>query len=102
MAFGIGINDEPVSAGSLRGEQTKIACDCWFTSTGRTIPHTIKYQDKEGLIRTINDINVIHYENKNYSGVPSVEYNCIIRQGILEAEVRLVFFTEEKRWVMFV
>lgn len=35
MAFGIGTNPPEADAGSVKGTQKKIACECWFTSTGR-------------------------------------------------------------------
>lgn len=100
MAFGIGINSGPVSSGQIYGKQTRIACDCWFTANGRTIPHTIKYKDIGGAIRTINDISVKYYEDKNYAGIPSTEYSCTIINEDRKMDVRLIFFTDEKRWVM--
>lgn len=100
MAFGIGINNGPVYSGRVCGEQIRIACDCWFTASGRTIPHTIKYEDSEGVVRTINNISVKHCEDKNYAGVPSIEYICTIMHKTMQFDAKLIFFTDEKRWVM--
>lgn len=99
-AFGIGINTQGTNAGEIRGKQIEIACACWFTSNGKTIPYTIKYQDENGEIQTINEIIVKYLEEKNYSGIPSVEYDCTLFHGEISKQVKLIFFKEECRWVM--
>ena len=40
MAFGIGVNTEHPDRGKWQGRQEDVACDCWFSSTGMTIPAT--------------------------------------------------------------
>ena len=99
-AFGIGINTQNTNAGRIRGKQIEIACACWFTSSGKTIPYMIKYQDVNGEIQTIHEITVKTLEEKNYSGIPSVEYNCILSYEEVSKHVKLIFFKEECRWVM--
>ena len=37
MAFGIGVNTGNAYAGDIRGTQKEIACECWFTSTGKIV-----------------------------------------------------------------
>ena len=46
MAFGIGTNPPQADAGNVRGTQRRIACECWFTSTGRIMPLMLKIQDE--------------------------------------------------------
>ncbi len=100
MAFGIGTNCGQSSAGILRGKQINIACECWYTSGGRCMPLMIKFEDEEGIIRTVRDFQITYSEKKNYSGIPSVEYGCVLRHQGIQREVRLLFFIDEGRWVM--
>ena len=46
--FGIGTNTQDKDAGAIKGKQIEIACECWFTKSGRTMPLLIKFQDEEG------------------------------------------------------
>jgi len=100
MAFGIGILTDGKDAGSIRGKQIEIACECWFTAKGRTIPRMIKIQDGNGAIQTIEEIKVKYSEEKNYSGTRSVEYDCTIIFDEVTHDVKLIFFKEECRWVL--
>ncbi len=45
MAFGIGTNSSGTDAGSVRGTQKRIGCQCWFTSTGKVMPLMLKLQE---------------------------------------------------------
>lgn len=58
MAFGIGTNTQKINAGPVKGTQREIACECWFTSTGKIIPLMLKVQDEDGEIRVIKRIAV--------------------------------------------
>ena len=49
MAFGIGTNTQKADAGAVKGNQREIACDCWFTTTGKIIPRMLKIQDEDGF-----------------------------------------------------
>ena len=48
MAFGIGTETAPSNAGKLKGDRKEIACQCWFTSKGDSIPLMIKFIDEQG------------------------------------------------------
>lgn len=100
MAFGIGIHTEGADAGELRGEKTEIAVDCWFTSSGSTIPRMFKYQDAQGMIHTVSGIRVLYQEEKRYCGVQTVEYRCEIEENGVKRDVKLIFLTEEHRWMI--
>lgn len=99
-AFGIGINTGKASAGDVKGVQREIACECWFTSTGKIVPLMIKVKDEDGEIRVIKQITVHHQEAKMYCGIPSIEFNCSFI--ILEQEIKakLIFYQTENRWVV--
>ena len=98
MAFGIETNTELTEARPLTGKQEVIACDCWFSSTGNTIPHMIKYQDAEGMIHSIGNIQIHTKEKKRFCGISVMEYQC---SSVLEGqcyEFRLLFHLEECKW----
>lgn len=100
MAFGIGVNSKEADCGKIKGTQTEIACKCWFTSKGRAVPMMIKVQDESGMIRTVDEIHVNYAEERNYAGVPTVEYDCLLGYQGACRNVKLVFFKNECRWVM--
>lgn len=98
MGFGIGTNTEQTDAGLVRGRQEVVACDCWFTSSGKTIPRFLKYKDADGFIHGICDIEVHCSQKKNYCGIPMIEYECsCIEQG-KEYYFRLLFLVQECLW----
>lgn len=100
MAFGIGINTQEASAGEVQGIQKEIACDCWFTSTGKMIPQMIKVQDEDGVIHKITRIQVCSREKKNYAGIPSTEFDCMLILLNQKLRVRLIYYQTENRWVL--
>ena len=48
MAFGTGTNFHAADAGAVRGKQKEVACECWFTSTGKITPLMLKKKDDKG------------------------------------------------------
>ena len=101
MAFGIGIHSpQPDRGGCIRGIQKKVACECWFTSTGRVMPLMLKIQDEEGEIQTIREITVHSQEKKRYAGVPSIEYDCTLVIHGEKLRARLIYYQSENRWVL--
>ena len=99
MAFGLGVNTKEADDGPMKGRQIEIACKCWFTSTGRSMPMMIKFED-EGRIEKIDEIHVNYIEEKRYNGIASVEYDCTVCYRGIRRDVKLVFFKDECRWVM--
>lgn len=101
MAFGIGIpSRQPDGGRCIRGTQKKVACECWFTSTGRMMPLMLKLEDEDGQIRTIREIRVHSQEQKMYAGVPSIEYDCTLFAWNREIRARLIYYQTESRWVL--
>ena len=78
MAFGIGTNPPQADAGNVRGTQRRIACECWFTSTGRIMPLMLK----------------------RYAGVPSIEYDCTLTLRGKSVRAWLIYYQSENRWVV--
>lgn len=102
MAFRLGEIIERKEHGILRGVQREIACECWFTSKGRTIPKIIKVMDEEGFLHTIHEIQVLATEEKTYSGIQTVEHLCRISFGGRMELVKLVFTKESCTWSIVV
>lgn len=100
MAFGIGVNTGNADAGDVKGTQKEIACECWFTSTGKIVPLMLKVKDEDGEIRVIRQIEVHSQERKMYAGIPSTEFDCTLT--ILEQTIRarLIYYQTESRWVL--
>lgn len=100
--FGIGTNTQTPDCGSLKKRFMEIACDCYFTASGRPIIRYFKYRDEEGVIQTVHDIRTVFQEEKNYAGCPSRECSCqAVIDGIQE-EFKLIFFKDQCRWVLVV
>ena len=99
MSMGIGTNARKPDEGKLKRDSLcEIACGVWFTSTGTAMPKMIKYQDDEGMIRSIGQIHVQTREKKYYCGIPIHEYRCsTVAQG-QEHLFRLYYYAEENRW----
>ena len=89
MAFGIGTNPPQADAGNVRGTQRRIACECWFTSTGKIVPLMLKIQ-----------ITVHSQEKKRYAGVPSIEYDCTLTLRGKSVRAWLIYYQSENRWVV--
>lgn len=102
MAFGIGTNCEQTDSGIIRDKLIPIACDCWYTVGGRSIPRMIKLQDENGEIQTIHEIHIKSHTNKNYSGLPTIEFDCTIclsERSQLQ-DVKIIFFITKNCWSM--
>lgn len=100
MAFGIGTNSQAANVQIVKGEQKKVACECWFTSTGKVIPLMIKIQDENGEIQVIREITVHSQEKKIYAGIPSIEYDCTLIINRKSVKVWLIYYQTKNRWVL--
>ena len=100
MGFHLGDIADRTEHGVLRGIQREIACECWFTSQGKSIPKIIKVMDDEGMLHTIREIQVLATEEKTYSGIQTVEHLCRIKLGNGMKTVKLVFTKESCKWVI--
>lgn len=100
MAFGIGINKSTTNAGKIRGKQKEIACECWFTSTGKITPLMLKVKDENDEIRVIREITVHSQEQKMYAGIPSIEFDCTLTFANKSIRVWIIYYQSESRWVL--
>lgn len=59
--FGTYVNIGNADAGVIKGTQREIACECWFTSSGKIIYLMLKIKDEDREIRTW----LIYYQTEN-------------------------------------
>lgn len=101
MLFRTTEHTEEPDAGVVRGRPLPVACECWFTSSGKVMPIMLKVQNEEdGEIITIRNIRVNYYERKNYAGVPTDEFDCMISLLGQKFDVKLVHYLADSRWTM--
>ena len=100
MAFRLGDILEKTQQAAPKGLQREIACDCWFTSKGKSIPQWIKVMDEQGMVHTIKEIEVLTTEEKAYIGIETVENLCRICVCGRKLLVKLIFTKENCRWAI--
>lgn len=100
MSMGIGINSSSPDSGEIRGTQEAVACGIWFTSTGRVIPKTVKFEDDNGVYHMLQHIRVTHQEEQNYCGIPTITFKCDTIYRDRQVEFHLIFYTEQRKWVI--
>ncbi len=101
MLFQTGDTVKEPDAGVVRGKPLPVACECWFTSSGKIMPLMIKVQNEDdGEIITIRNIQVNYYERKNYAGVPTDEFDCRISLLGQKFDVKLVHYLTDSKWTM--
>lgn len=80
--------------------RSEVACNIWFTATGKAMPLMIKYKNSTGEIKSIHDIRVIHDKEQIYSGVKSHEYICKGTVNHDDQYFKLIFYQDRVIWVM--
>jgi len=101
MAFPVEHNIEVTKERAIKGRLRDAAVDCWFTSTGRSIPHLIKFENEEGQICTLNNIRVLKSEQKMYAGILTHKYVCQTVNNDTEKEFTLAYYPDESKWKLF-
>lgn len=98
MGMGIGINSQKPDEGRIRGRQNSVACYVWFTSRGEVMPKMIKFCDEDGEIHTIQHVHVVSREQKNYCGIPTLEFCCSAEIAAVRYDFLLLYYTERQEW----
>lgn len=94
--------DMDTDSGMLSGRVYPIACKSWCTSKGDIKPLYFKFEGDDGELQTVKYLKVNYTEDKNYSGIPSKEFDCTVFIGGLKRDVKLIFYCESTTWVMVV
>ena len=101
MGFQLGEIAEKTDSGILSGNRKEIACDCYFTATGKSIPRWLRIRDENtGEIHTVRDIQPISTEAKSYCGIDTVEHVCKILIAGQEHFVKLIYTKETCKWTL--
>lgn len=82
----------------LGGRYGVAAVDCWFPATGNFYPRMAKYQERDGSIQCIRDIQVLYWEQKYYAGIQARKFQCKAEFGGQEREFTLLFYPENGNW----
>lgn len=98
MSMGIGTNDTRPDEGRLRGKQESVACFVWFTSEGNVMPKMLKTRLADGTIVQISHIRVIGHRQRNYCGIPTLEYDCETEIEERISPFRLLYYPERQKW----
>ena len=100
MGFVVSSGTERKEEKGIQGHWQKVAVDCWFTSTGRTMPRLVKYEDQDGCLQILRDIRVIKQDQKNYAGVYCQRFDCRTVVNGREYDFILLFHAREHTWDM--
>ena len=98
MGFQLGPIADLTDAGDMTGIQKEIACKCWFTSTGSTIPLMIKIMDEGGVLYSVQVLQVISSDEKRFAGIETIEHVCKIEVNQTEKIVKLVLNKSKCTW----
>lgn len=82
------------------GRYRAAAVDCWFPSTGEFYPRAVKYQEEDGSIQCLKEIQVLYWEQKYYAGIQARRFQCRAWKEGLKKEFTLLFYPEEGTWQM--
>lgn len=93
--------EDKTDAGVMHGIMQEVACGCWFTRSGKTLPKLIRAMDRQGQMHTIQVLEVLSSEIKRYSGIETVEHICRIVVCPPQSQfVKLIFNLESRIWKM--
>lgn len=99
MAYKMAENGQ-TSEETMRRKEMKIACECWFTSKGDMQPLMFKYQDDEGVIHTIKEVQVHSRREVDLVASPYTEFDVSVNCQGIYIKAKLVFYKKDCRWVM--
>ena len=102
MGFVVSSGTEILEEKGIQGCWQKVAVDCWFTSTGRAIPRMVKYEDQDGCLQVLRDIQVIKQDQKNYAGIYCQRFDCRTQLGGRQYDFILLFHANEHTWDMVI
>ncbi len=102
MGFSLEPQKEILQERAIMGHRWKVAVCCWFTAKGRTFPKMLKYEDKEGALHTIESIQLLSRDEKNYAGIMAQKYVCSAEIEGVRREFVLIYHPGENTWEMVV
>ena len=101
MRFRLNTVEDITEAGEMRGMLQDVACGCWFTKNGKSLPKLVRAMDSCGCIHTMQVLEVLSSEDKRYSGIDTVEHICKVAVSENQHRfVKLIFSIEGRTWKM--
>lgn len=101
-SFGIGINPYKRNNGSIKGNTYQIACMAWYAPDHLPVPLLLKFEGHDGIIQTVDRINILHTDCKHYDGDKVYEYACDAVIGGIRYVFKLIFYVLDCQWVMVI
>lgn len=102
MGFTVGTEREALQEHTVRGRYQKVAVGCWFTSTGKGMPQIVKYEDADGCLEVLRDIQILKSEQKYYGGILRRKYECEAMVNGVCRRFILLYNPETNSWDMVV
>lgn len=100
MGFAVGAETEKLYEKAIRGRCRKVAVGCWFTASGKAIPQLVKYEDEDGCLQMLRDIQLLYSEQKYFAGILSRKYVCSTEVEGMKREFTLIYYPETNQWNM--
>lgn len=98
MGFVVTSEAECLQEKAVKGKYQKVAVGCWYTSSGRSIPQMIKFEDHEGCLQELRNIRVIKTEKKYYAGILMQRYECCSVAENQEYRFNLLYHPDSGIW----
>ena len=82
----------------MASRTSNVAVMCWFPTKGEPIPVSLKYQDQDGEIHSLKDINV-----KTVNTISQGKrFICEAAINNKNVNFELLFFADDCRWMMII
>lgn len=79
-------------------KRVPIACDCWFTTSGKSIPRFFRYEDEAGIRHTVSEIQLLKSQKRNMAAIPVMMYDCVAMIEGVSYQIILYHYTESGKW----
>lgn len=99
MGFVVTVQEDKPEELPVKGKRYRVAVGSWSTSAGCLTPKIIRYQDDEGVIRTVR-IHVESRDQKCYAGVQLQCFGCWTVIYGMRREFILLYHPLEGTWDM--
>lgn len=86
----------------IKGDYRPVGVLTWCSPSGQQCPKLIKYEDEEGCVQTISELNVIKHEENHYAGIRAVRYDCVCILHGIQYPFILLYQPEFHCWKMII
>lgn len=100
MGFALENQTERLQEREIKGRYQKVAVSCWYTTSGKSMPQLVKYEDSEGMVQCIRNIQLVKTEEKHFAGIWMRRYDCCAEDEGVMKYFTLLYHMEEATWDM--